>query len=91
MDYELHYAWPITEAGLDMTLDALIVEAMEPGGALDEALFDQHVDLAGSTRWRIDSERPDGPALVLEVAVQLWSTLRDPAPLGHPMVQADAA
>lgn len=91
MDFELHYAWPITETGLDMTLDELIVEAMERGGALDEALFEHHVDLSGSTRWRIDPERPDGPALVLEVPVQLWSTLRDPAPLGHPMVQADAA
>jgi hypothetical protein len=90
MDYELHYAWAITEDGLDMTLAELIVEAMEMGGPLDEALFKHHVDLAGSTRWRVDAERPDGPALVLEVPVQLWSTLRDPAPLGHPMGQVAA-
>lgn len=90
MNYELHYAWPITEQGLDMTREDLIIEALERGGALDEALFEQHVDLAGSTRWSIDTEKPGGPCLVVEVAVQLWSTRRDPAPLGHPMVQVAA-
>lgn len=90
MAYELHYAWPITEDGLEMTRDELIVEAMERGGALDEALFEHHVTLAGTTRWRVDAERQGGPALVLEAAVELWSTVRDPAPLGHPMAQVAA-
>lgn len=90
MNYELHYAWPITEDGLGMTRDELIVEAMERGGALDEALFEHHVTLAGTTRWHVDAERPDGPVLVLEAAVELWSTKRDPAPADHPMAQVAA-
>lgn len=90
MNYSLHHAWDITEDGLDMTLDDLIAEATEPGGALDDALFEHHVQLAGAPSWHIDAEAKGGPFLVVDVAVELWSTKRDPAPLGHPMAQVAA-
>jgi hypothetical protein len=85
MNYTLHHAWDITEDGLDMTLAELKAEAMEPGGALDGALFEHHVSLDGEPRWHVDSEATGGPFLVVDVPVELWHTKRDPAPADHPM------
>ena len=91
MPYTLHHVWELTDDGLDMTQAELVAEAMEPGGVLDAALFEHHVFLAGEPVWHMDTVTTDEPRLVVDVPVELWHTQRDPAPLDHPMVQADAA
>lgn len=83
------YQWPITDEGMDMTLDELKAEALEPGGALDAALFEHHVVTTGEPLWHIDSSRPES-RLVCDVPVALWDTKRDPAPADHSMRQAVA-
>lgn len=98
MAYTLHHVWDLTEDGLDMTLPELIAEALQPGGALDDALFEHHVKLAGAPRWQMvgepswqmDTVTTDQPRLVVDVPVELWHTKRDPAAADHPMRQVAA-
>lgn len=88
MAYTLHHVWDLTDDGLEMTFDELVAEAVQPGGALDDALFEHHVALAGEPRFEMDTATTDEPRLVVDAPVELWHTVRDPAPLGHPMREA---
>lgn len=69
--YDLSYSWEIDDEHQDLTLPELAELAVEPGGMLDDALFEHEVMASGPPRWEIDVATPQ-PRLRVVVAVKPW-------------------